>query len=247
MKKTLLIIATLTLLSFQAFCESDSDDYTETQTMQDIVKEDNNTKKSFSEKLKTSFSINNKYMTGDNFTLFTPTTTGGIKQQDAMALYHKKDDLYGFGSPYAAAYYMFFVDEKNLKLIENSYEKYLSDFSNKKLDRQSKKTNRAYGKIRATLNWGTVKSSTPNHGIGDVYLGYKFIKNSPYFTIDLVSPFENIYYAETTSTTEQSLNVSYYFTKAQMEALLNAVNPKRFLEIYGTVQEEMIIVDSDEY
>lgn len=185
------------------------------------------------------FSFGNKddYVRYDSTTVFTKEITGGLKEKDAD-VYIRTDDLRtGFGSYYLAAYYIIQFDENNRKKLENAVEKYLSDFENKKLNRKDRKSEKTYGKIKYRLDWGSISSSTPNHGEGEGYLGYTFVKGSPYFTISNY-PFNNDYYEVAgDSTSRESLSLTYFFTKAQAKQLVERTAPEYVNRILNGTNE----------
>ncbi|MCR4742235.1 MAG: hypothetical protein K5866_05140 [Treponema sp.] len=223
MKKILYLTLALTLLFTS--CQS-TDQVQETQdsyqdgeyesSEQSIQKDQKQTKK------KKGFSLfdnSEKYLYGKQSTLFTFAVTNPLKQQDAFAVYNVKTGDTGFASNYMAAYYMVFLDEYNHQLLEKAYNNYLSDFDKKMLKRDDKQTYKEYGKIEASLNWGSLKKSTPNNSKGECYIGYSFYKGSPYFTLTMF-PMFNEYSNITDSATRESLLLNYYFTKSQMKLIL---------------------------
>lgn len=252
MKKTKLILSsfalfvTLTLIS----CESNqninpvsSDAYETEETKIEIKqkKESSKKKEDNTKKQKESLIDYNKNVIKDLFTfgnkdkfikpdvtsVFTNTITGSIKQQESTIHIRIKDGLAGFGSTYMSAYYIILMNPESRKKLESAYNNYLYDFSNKKLNRKGSKIYKKYGSMNITLNWGTLKSTTPNNGTGEALLGYEFKKNSPYFTITCY-PLENKYYdivGDTTS--KESMMLKYYFTKAQVKELLSMITDEK--------------------
>ena len=194
-----------------------------------------------------TFGNKNDYVRYDSTTVFTKEITGGLKEKDAD-VYLRTDDLRtGFGSSYLAAYYIVQYDEANRKKLENAVQRYLSDFENKKLNRKDRKSEKAYGKIKYRLDWGSISSSTPNHGEGEGYLGYTFVKGSPYFTISNY-PFNNDYYEVAgDSTSRESLTLTYFFTKAQAKQLVERTAPEYVNRILNGTNEMPEPSEVDEY
>ena len=105
----------------------------------------------------------------------------------------------GWGSYYLLAYYYIQFDDANRWKLLNAIDNYFSDFENKNLQRKGKDTERTYGKVSYRLDWGSVSSTTQNHGTGDGYMGYNFMKGSPYFTIKNF-PFKNDHFDDASET-----------------------------------------------
>ena len=162
-----------------------------------------------------------KYLEGNSFSLFTPSVFGDLKQQNAIVMINPKDSKAGFGSQYLAAYYVLLLDSKSRTELRFAKEQYFTDFENKKLDREGKKTYKEYGNTDVQLYWGTIKGSTPNNAVGKVNFGYEFVERSPYFTISIF-PLTNQRFVEGQgSAPETSMNLTFYFTKAQITKLLD--------------------------
>lgn len=173
-----------------------------------------------------TFTNNEKYLRYDTTSLFTQEITG-LKEKRAQTLIRLDEDLAGFGSYYMAAYYIVQFDEDARQKLAKAVENYLSDFENKRLQRKGKHTERTYGKISYRLDWGATSTITPNNGVGEGYLGYEFVKNSPYFVISNY-PFENKYYERAGDATErESMTLRYFFTKAQARQLVELLSEEK--------------------
>lgn len=195
------------------------------------------------------FSFGNKqdYVRYDASTIFVKEITGKVKERDADLYLRTDNYMAGFGSYYLAAYYIVQFDEENKKKLATAVNNYLNDFENKRLNRKGKKTEKAYGKINYRLDWGSISSTTPNHGSGDGYLGYEFVKGSPYFTISNY-PFKNDYYdIAGDSTSRESLQLKYYFTKAQAKALVERTSDSYIRKILTGTNELPEPTAADEY
>lgn len=170
-----------------------------------------------------TFTNADKYLKYDVVSLFTPELTG-IKERNAVALIRLDDISAGWGSSYAAAYYIVQFDEESRSKLKNAIEQYFSDFENKRLQRKGKHTDRTYGRLKYRLDWGVTNVTTPNNGVGEGYMGYEFIKNSPYFVLNNY-PFENDYYKRAgESTTRESMQLRYYFTRSQLRQLISVLS-----------------------
>lgn len=207
----------------------------------------NKKKKTFFQDLFT-FGNGDEFLKYDEFTVFAKELPG-MKEKNAVIIARYDDGMAGFGSYINAGYYYVQFDDVNREVLAKAAENYFSDFENKKLNRKGKRTDRAYGRINYRLNWGTISSSTPNYGFGDGYVGYEFVKNSPYFTISNL-PFNNIYYERAgEATTRESPAVKYYFTKAQLRTLLEMISEEKIAENLYKNSDEYIAApaEADEY
>ena len=185
-----------------------------------------------------------KFADLDEFTLSTATATFGIKQKTAVFVYGLKNERYGFGSPYMAAYYYFTLDDTGRKTYIKAVNSYLKDFEEKKLDRKNNKTEKAYGFVNARVDWGTIKSSTPNNGEGAAYFGYSFKDKSPYFTISM-RPVGNKKFLEGDEMADkESLLLHYYFTKAQAKQLAEFLSDENIASLqFNSIKETEADVD----
>lgn len=191
-----------------------------------------------------------KYLEGGVFSLFTPGVFGDLKQQSAAVMINPKDSKAGFGSPYLAAYYILFFDAKGRSDLRFAKEQYFTDFENKKLDREGKKTYKEYGNTDVQLYWGTIKGSTPNNAVGKVNFGYEFVERSPYFTISIF-PLTNQRFVEGQgSAPETSMNLTFYFTKAQITKFLDLLTEDSINQALADLHASQIggeVELSDEY
>ena len=211
-----------------------------------------NNSKTSDEKKKFNFAealFGKKFMELDEFSVSTPTVTFGIKQKVATFVYGVKSKRFGFGAPYMAAYYYLTFDDTGRNTYIKAVESYLKDFEEKKLDRQSKKTEKIYGFVNSRLDWGSIKSSTPNNGEGSAYLGYTFKDKSPYFTITIYPVGNEKRLAGDDSADAESLLLHFYFTKAQAKQLAEFLSDenvsKVFLEEPHAEDEEVESVGDD--
>ena len=186
---------------------------------------------------------------GDEFSVFTPGTLGGIKQKKADFMIAPEKQTAGFGSSYMAAYYVVQMNEEARADFINAVNQYFSDFENKRLERKGRNTFKKYGSIDVHLDWGTISSSTPNNADGKAMIGYEFIKNSPYFSISMYPMHNNHWDVVGDATSIESMSLKYYFTKAQALQFINSLeedNIKKLLLGYSS-DEYFIPQENDEY
>lgn len=193
-----------------------------------------------------TFTNTDKYLKYDVISLFTPELTG-LKERNAVALIRIEDFSAGWGSTYAAAYYIVQFDEESRSKLKNAIEQYFSDFENKRLQRKGKHTDRTYGRIKYRLDWGATSATTPNNGKGEGYMGYEFIKNSPYFVLNNY-PFENDYYKRAgESTTRESMQLRYYFTRSQLRQLISVLSEENIAAQFEDTNYFQEPTEADEY
>lgn len=172
----------------------------------------------------------------------------GMKERRATTLIRTDDYMAGWGSYYVLAYYIVQFDAAARKQLISAINAYNTDFEEKNLRRKGgKKTERAYGKISYRLDWGTISHSTPNMGTGEGYMGYEFVKGSPYFTIRNY-PFNNKHYDRIgEATTRESMSLVYYFTRAQLKELANFLSDENINQRIAEMSANYVSSDSDEY
>ncbi|MCR5436723.1 MAG: hypothetical protein K6E97_06640 [Treponema sp.] len=172
----------------------------------------------------TSFGNKSDYIRYEKGSVFTKEVMGGLKEKETDILIRTDNYMTGFESSYMAGFYIIQFNETARQKLAAAVDNYLSDFENKRLERKGKQTEKKYGKINYQLNWGTIKSSTPNNGKGTGYLGYEFVNGSPYFTISNFAFVNDYYKVAGEATSRESLAVKYYFTKAQITKLVECMS-----------------------
>lgn len=195
-----------------------------------------------------TFGNKDEYIFYDQTTVFTKEITG-MTEKNASVVIRYDDHSAGFGSYNSLLYYYVLFDQDNRAALSRAIESYFSDFENKRLQRKGKKTEKAYGKLKYRLSWGSISSSTPNYGYGEGYCGYEFVKGAPYFVIYNYE-FNNDYYEKAgDATTRTSNSVKYYFTKSQLRNLRNLLSEEKITEQIIENDSEFIFSPStsDEY
>ncbi len=208
----------------------------------------NNTGKKKKNIVEEIFTFGNRdvYWKFSEFSLFENDITG-LNTRRAATVIRTDDYMAGWGSYFLLAYYYVQFDKANRTKLLSAIDAYLSDFENKKLDRKGKNTDRAYGKVAYRLDWGSVSSTTPNHGNGEGYLGYKFMKGSPYFVVSNF-PFKNDHYEDSGETADrESMKLTYYFTKSQLKELAEFLSEESISSKIMDKNETYVTAESDEY
>lgn len=197
------------------------------------------------------FTFGNKddFIYGDEFSVFTPGSLGGLKQKKADFMIAPEKQTAGFGSSYMAAYYIVQMNENARTELTNAVNQYFSDFENKKLERKGRNTFKKYGNINVHLDWGTISSSTPNNADGKAMIGYEFINNSPYFSITMYPMHNNHWDVVGDATSIESMSLKYYFTKAQALQFINYLEEENITKLlFGYSSDEYYTPqENDEY
>lgn len=183
-----------------------------------------------------------KYLDLSEGSVFTSKYFGGLKQSECVYVYAQKNDMSGFGANYQGAYYYVLLDDANKKILDSCFKKYFSDFENKKLQRDNKKSYKAYGKIKVRLNWGGAKSSCSYYANNVVAtVGYEFKENSPYFTIQMLSAVDESKMGLGDGTDiVYSSNLEYFLTKNQCKALSEGISDEVIEKARNPVNENFI-------
>ena len=186
-----------------------------------------------------------KFSEVGTFSLSTTGLNAKLKLQEGTYYIDNKKYDAGFGSYIMAAYYVMLMDQKTRSVYTNAVNSYLSDFENKKLKRKDRKTYKQYGKSKATIYWGVIKSQTSNYAYPIAYFGYTFKNKSPYFTITM-HPTVNEKRRVDDTVVEESMMVTFYFTKAQCKELANFLKEDNLNNYFASNVPNVEIVQ-DEY
>jgi len=190
---------------------------------------------------------NDTFVEYDVLTFSTLTALNNTKKTEAVFVGIKDNDLYGFGSPYSAGYYYVFFDSKTRKQLIDAGNQYLKDFAEKKLQRKGKKTTKKYGKATTDVYFGSMKIQAKNHSQPFTYFGYNFKKDSPYFTITCNGAPNLRFKDKDDPYPEESNVVAYYFTKAQLSALMELLSDENLNNYKLQVMDNFIPSDPDSY
>lgn len=241
-------ISTFTVAEAESETEiADNEEETDNRITEETLKAQTKKKGYFDDLFK--YGNKGEYASLGETSIFTRSITGSITQKKNIALVNIENATAGYGSNYLSNYYIIQMNKDSRQKLREAYDKYLKDFENKKLNRKGKNTYKTYGSMEIRADWGTLSNSTPNYGNANAYLGYTFVKNSPYFTIHSF-PMENKFYdPNTDAVAKESLNLTYYFTKAQMKELLDMITEENVAEVCGALTTDKTIkkVESDEY
>lgn len=156
----------------------------------------------------------------------------GLTEQEVTFLLGVDTNLAGFGCSIIGVYFITQFDDVARAKIASAAEQYFDDFENKRLVTKKNVSKNAYGSIDYKLNWGSLRSSTPNNGTGTGYLGYEFVKNQPYFIFWSYAIQNNYYEIVGDSTTRESSPVKFYFTRNQLKKLVDILSEENLENYY---------------
>lgn len=221
--------------------DSDAADLNQTPAINTISKKKKNAFQEFF-----TFGNGDQYIRLDETNVFINNIMG-LGEQKGNIVVRTDNGMAGFASYYTASYYIIQFDAANINILSRAFDSYCNDFENKRLLRKGKHTERTYGKIEYRLDWGAISSSTPNNGIGEGYLGYKFIKGNPYFCISNY-PFENKYYERVgEATSRESETIQYYFTRSQAKKLIELLSSDEVKSLMYQAGQPFIPTEKDVY
>ena len=190
-----------------------------------------------------------RYVEYEKGSVFTPKTFGGRKQETVDFVIYPKTDSAGFCSSYMSAYYYLTFNNLSRKDLIAAMNKYLKDFDEKKLDRNDKKSFKAYGKTKAFVRWGTLKANNPYSADGvSISLGYRFEDKSPYFTIQMetVNDENTAATAKKASDVVTSMRLVYYLTKNQCRGFIENLSDQKVNDVMYSFIENSREVPEEE-
>ncbi len=150
-----------------------------------------------------------------------------MEYTEGTVYYNSSLKMAGFKANYYHQIYYIFMNESSRKKIKENVSQYLKDFEEHSLLKKGK-TYKAYGKEPIRLEWGTIPSMIDAYGNGQLQSGYRFYKNSPYFTLT-VWPVKNLEKNKAAGSAK-SIKIQYFFTKKQAENLANLLSNENLAE-----------------
>lgn len=168
-----------------------------------------------------------KYECG-NFDFSAENQVGILKQNEGTVYFNTELKMAGFEADYYSQIYYIYMNDSARKVLAENVEKYIEDFEKRNLKNRGKNY-KVYGELPIRLEWGSVPSMTDSYGKGQLQCGYKFYKNSPYFTLT-VWPVKNLE-TRKAAATSKSVRIQYYFTKAQAKKLAELLSDENLSEV----------------
>jgi len=198
--------------------------------------------RSFGQKL---FNLN-KYTKLKTFSLYAKPPIGGLGSRKGTLIYREGTDIAGFECYYdSCAYAVQFAKAERNALI-NAFERYKKDFDEKKLDRKDSKSRQAYGFVGGYEDFGNISASMQYYCKPKVFFGYNFIKGNPYFCIYVKKADNLAVDQKKEGGFKQTVDQSYYFTKAQATVLCEFLSDENIESLQGdtTIPEEQQTTDT---
>lgn len=153
---------------------------------------------------------------------------GILKQNEGTVYFNTELKMAGFEADYYSQIYYIYMNDSARKILAENVEKYIEDFEKRNL-KTKRKNYKVYGELQIRLEWGSVPSMTDSYGKGQLQCGYRFYKNSPYFTLT-VWPVKNLE-TRKAAATSKSVRIQYYFTKAQAKKLAELLSDENLSEV----------------
>jgi len=156
-----------------------------------------------------------------------------VDQCDAYYSYYPKYDEIAvrLSGIQIKAYLMF--DKNARSIIRNSIAMYEKDFTDHVLARKGDRYD-AYGDFQADFYWGLLGPT--NQTKPKTSVGYKFVKNSPYFILTMW-PADGIYHVDAEKeSVSGSTKMTYFFNRKQANDLLNYLDEDKITEIVNNIK-----------
>lgn len=109
-----------------------------------------------------------------------------------------------------------FWDRNNREKLISAVTQYLKDFDERRLNRNARNSDRAYGVLSGKLEWGQFAFAITmnSRSFPQIHVGYQFVGNTPYFTITQRDAEDTL-----NGDSRRSLRMTLFFTRAQAAEL----------------------------
>ncbi len=161
------------------------------------------------------------------FSYSSPNQIFNMESGEGTVYYNSSLKMAGFQANYYHQIYYLFIDENARKKLKENVDQYISDFNTHSLLKNGK-TYKKYGEEPVRLEWGTIPSMIDAYGNGKIQFGYRFYGDSPYFTLT-VWPVKNLEKNKAAGSAK-SIKIQYFFTKKQVETLVNLLSNENLME-----------------
>jgi hypothetical protein len=142
--------------------------------------------------------------------------TVNIKQLEIPLTFNPRTGSVYFEFMYDLATYREFWNVENRRAFLSALDRYKADYDARNLNLKRNKSLRAYGTVKATIEWGLIKRMLNNRGYPNYDLGYTFRKDSPYFSVYQRAT-ANIHASG--DNVNNSIALTLYFTRAMADDL----------------------------
>lgn len=162
-----------------------------------------------------------------NFSYYAPNQFFKLESGEGTVYYNSSLKMAGFRANYYHQIYYIFINEDTRKKFKSNVERYIEEFEARQLSKKGK-IYKKYGEEPARLEWGTFSSMIDAHGNGKIQFGYRFLNDSPYFTVT-VWPVKNLE-KQKAAGSDKSVKIQFFYTKKQAETLANLLENKNLSE-----------------
>lgn len=146
-----------------------------------------------------------------------------VVQSDVAYMYYPKDDAIVLVLLSTMSKYYILFDQNDRAVCRNAYKQYLADFDARVLDKKSNKTYNLYGEFAGEYRQGMIGTATITKP--KVSVGYRFVKNSPYFTLTLwPAELESFMPGADVEAGGGSDKMTFFMTKKQAASLINLMD-----------------------
>lgn len=145
------------------------------------------------------------------------TFTSQLKSVVAEVFFYPRENEVVLEWNHNLGQYWQFWDKTARQHFIEAINQYKEDFANQNLTTKYNKSKAVYGKVKARLQWKTLKFSATYRASPSIELGYRFRDNAPYLTIHQLEA------KEESSTNDRGIakspQIFMFFTRAQAEEL----------------------------
>ena len=193
----------------------------------------------------------NKYTKIEPCSIYLRPTIGKMFARKGHLIYREGTDVAGFMMYYDSSAYALQFATASRSVVRDAINRYFKDFDERKLDRSAshKKTREVYGFCEGYEDFGIISGMMTNWSRPKVFLGYMFVSNTPYFTIN-VRRAQNLAYegikSEEAMLKGTTIEQTYYFTKAQANKLMVFLSDENIgsLQAASTAPESIEATDA---
>lgn len=161
------------------------------------------------------------------FSYYAQNQISKMESGEGTVYYNSSLKMAGFQANYYHQIYYLFINENTRNKLKENVEQYFSEFETHSLLRKEK-TYKKYGEEPVRLEWGSISPMIDAYGNGRIQFGYRFFKDSPYFTVT-VWPVKNLEKNKAAGSSK-SIKIQYFFTKKQAENLANLLSNENLME-----------------
>jgi hypothetical protein len=172
--------------------------------------------------------------------------TFGFPRLTAEVFYFPAEDAVALRYRLDFVSYNQFWGLEGREMFRNALERYLDDYENRRLDRNSRRTRTVYGTTQGFLTWQQFTFSKLHRGNMPVGLGYIFRDRSPYFTVNLRPAFHEDEFSVRNNKLSDAF--TFCFTRAQARELMGLFDESllRSLDV-PQIHTRTTVIDVDYY